>query len=469
MDNSEVLANFVAITGADEGTALQMLSSTDFQLEQAVNLFFAMEQQGPQGQGLGGGGGGLGGFGAGVGGGFDDVAGLAMDDGELARQLQREADAVPAEEQVRAPIPVRTERLYGDAPHRAHPTRRVDPVPHNVVDAFRDLGGDDEAAGSGQRLASMFEPPRELLFVGSFDEAKQQALEKQRWLLVNVQSTNQFASHQLNRDTWRDEMVKSLVENNFVFFQVYDVVEEAQKLMAYYRIYELPAVLVVDPVTGAPMRQWTGFVNAERMAEELMPFLDTSIHDPAASRLAAGLKRKKSSVKDMSQHGSGQALNEDEELQRALEMSMQDATGTGPSGSGAGASHSDEEDERAVLAALAAQQQEQVAQEAAAAALSPAQVAAEAAARLPPEPAGAEGCRIAVRFPDGKRGQRRFPRSAPLAAVHDYCLSQVEEAAAGRPFSLSQGFPGAPVLSTLQQSLEDAKVADAMLVMKWAS
>ncbi len=37
--------------------------------------------------------------------------------------------------------------------------------------------------------------------------------------LVNVQSTNQFASHQLNRDTWRNEMVKSLVEANFVFFQ----------------------------------------------------------------------------------------------------------------------------------------------------------------------------------------------------------------------------------------------------------
>ena len=42
-----------------------------------------------------------------------------------------------------------------------------------------------------------------------------------------------------------------------------------------------------------------------RMAEELMPFLDHSIHDPAASRLAAGLKRKKPSVKDMSQHVSG--------------------------------------------------------------------------------------------------------------------------------------------------------------------
>lgn len=38
--------------------------------------------------------------------------------------------------------------------------------------------------------------------------------------LLNMQSSNQFASHQLNRDTWRNDMVKSLVQNNFVFFQV---------------------------------------------------------------------------------------------------------------------------------------------------------------------------------------------------------------------------------------------------------
>ena len=38
--------------------------------------------------------------------------------------------------------------------------------------------------------------------------------------IVNIQSTSQFASHQMNRDTWRDEMVRALVENNFVLFQV---------------------------------------------------------------------------------------------------------------------------------------------------------------------------------------------------------------------------------------------------------
>ena len=41
MDPSEAVANFVAITGADEAAALSMLEATGYQLEAAVNLFFA--------------------------------------------------------------------------------------------------------------------------------------------------------------------------------------------------------------------------------------------------------------------------------------------------------------------------------------------------------------------------------------------------------------------------------------------
>jgi hypothetical protein len=45
------------------------------------------------------------------------------------------------EDEVRAPLPVRTERLYGEEPaYRPHGRRHVaNPVPHNVVDAFRDF------------------------------------------------------------------------------------------------------------------------------------------------------------------------------------------------------------------------------------------------------------------------------------------------------------------------------------------
>lgn len=74
----------------------------------------------------------------------------------------------------------------------------------------------------------------------------------------------------------------------------------------------------------------------------------------------------------------------------------------------------------------------------------------------------------AVRFPDGGRQQRRFPRNSPLSCVHDWCLTVSMEAAAGRPFFLSEAVPGSPPLVDLEQSLESTGVADAMLVMKWS-
>jgi hypothetical protein len=38
--------------------------------------------------------------------------------------------------------------------------------------------------------------------------------------LVNVQSNSEFASHQLNRDTWSDDTVKTIIRGSFIFWQV---------------------------------------------------------------------------------------------------------------------------------------------------------------------------------------------------------------------------------------------------------
>lgn len=75
---------------------------------------------------------------------------------------------------------------------------------------------------------------------------------------------------------------------------------------------------------------------------------------------------------------------------------------------------------------------------------STAEIMKEAGEQLPPEPGlgTPSGCNMAVRFPDGQRRQRRFPRSATLSAVCAFCLAHCEEAAAGRKFTLAQSFPG---------------------------
>ena len=38
--------------------------------------------------------------------------------------------------------------------------------------------------------------------------------------LVNLQSDKEFASHQLNRDTWSDSALRSVLQASFIFWQV---------------------------------------------------------------------------------------------------------------------------------------------------------------------------------------------------------------------------------------------------------
>ena len=38
--------------------------------------------------------------------------------------------------------------------------------------------------------------------------------------MVNVQSNDQFGSHQLNRDTWSDATVAGIIMGSFIFWQV---------------------------------------------------------------------------------------------------------------------------------------------------------------------------------------------------------------------------------------------------------
>ena len=79
---------------------------------------------------------------------------------------------------------------------------------------------------------------------------RQTALSQGRWLLVNVQGAHEFASHRLNRDTWAQPLVQEMVAGSFVLWQAYDSAPAGQAAARAYHLDALPAVLVVDPVTG---------------------------------------------------------------------------------------------------------------------------------------------------------------------------------------------------------------------------
>jgi hypothetical protein len=71
-----------------------------------------------------------------------------------------------------------------------------------------------------ERLSDMFAPPNHLIHkAGGFQGARSMAKDSKRWLLVNIQRDAEFASHALNRDVWRDELVENLIREGFIFWQ----------------------------------------------------------------------------------------------------------------------------------------------------------------------------------------------------------------------------------------------------------
>ena len=51
--------------------------------------------------------------------------------------------------------------------------------------------------------------------------------------------------------------------------QVNDASESGSKVKAFYRITELPVTLVIDPVTGASPKTWTGALDPQRCSNIL--------------------------------------------------------------------------------------------------------------------------------------------------------------------------------------------------------
>ena len=48
------------------------------------------------------------------------------------------------------------------------------------------------------------------------------------------------------------------------FFQVQDGSEPGNKVKAFYRLFDLPVIMVIDPITGLALRTWTGAMETHR-------------------------------------------------------------------------------------------------------------------------------------------------------------------------------------------------------------
>mmetsp|Transcript_40746 Transcript_40746/g.110182 ORF Transcript_40746/g.110182 Transcript_40746/m.110182 type:complete len:451 (-) Transcript_40746:166-1518(-) len=154
----------------------------------------------------------------------------------------------------------------------------------------------EAAANRGQAINQLFAAPSYVEtapFYATIEKAKGEA----KWVLVNIQQAEVFASHTLNRDVWSDDTIRDVVQGSFLFWQRDDKSTEGDQFCQFYQCgHQLPHICVIDPRTGRRVKAWDGrkWCESHAAAEYLFGFLDEfcmSRSPPALSPAASpGMK-----------------------------------------------------------------------------------------------------------------------------------------------------------------------------------
>ncbi|KAI0193257.1 UBX domain-containing protein [Xylaria flabelliformis] len=298
-----------------------------------------------------------------------DVATIARnaqeeEDAAIARRLQEEfygsgPGSGAAEDGVRAPIAQTTETLAGPGLAWAMEEDREDAVleqlrarqarqrrqnrnanPFDQAPSIWDDGtappllpntrSDQNTASRAALLRDLFRPPHELMSDATWDEARDEGKEEKKWIMVNLQDLDVFQCQVLNRDVWKDEKVKALIKEHFIFLQ-YD--KNELRAQSYIQLYfpngthensdNYPHVSIIDPRTGEQVKVWSGesFPKAGEFYGDLIEFLDRY-------SLAANSKNPVVQSKPKRQPVDIGRLTEDEMLQLAMQNSLENNGGS---------------------------------------------------------------------------------------------------------------------------------------------
>lgn len=171
-------------------------------------------------------------------------------------------------------------------------------------------------------LAEMYRPPFEIMSRLSWDNARQEGRDNEKWLLVNIQDSSIFDCQVLNRDLWKDPMVRETVLEHFIFLQYSkDDPRAAPYLQYYFQGSDVsdnyPHIAIVDPRTGEQMKVWSGppVIKAADFLMQLHEFLDRyslkhNVRNPVAQRKP---EKKEKSVG---------AMTEEEMMEMAMKNSL---------------------------------------------------------------------------------------------------------------------------------------------------
>jgi hypothetical protein len=302
------------------------------------------------------------------------------------------------------------------------------------------------SAADGQAINQLFAPPSyndQSPFFQVIEKGKAEG----KWVLVNIQQAEVFASHTLNRDVWNDDTIKDVVQGSFLFWQRDDKSTEGDQFCQYYQCgHQLPHICVIDPRTGRLVKNWDGrkWTELHAASEYLFSFLDEfsmSRSPPALS--PAGSPNLQPQAAPSGGVGKLQltGLDVDEDLATAVAASLASASGAPGAGESVVADENDAMEEDAPPE--------------------------EPVADMPAEPAESAEClKVSFRLPSGQRVVRRFLRVDTVEQMF-----MVASALAERPPSavdLNTQFPKRSLRDVeggMQALIKDVEVANSQILV----
>lgn len=275
--DDEIMANFCAVTGADEDSALHFLSAAAGDLEMAVSLYLDTN---------------------------NNAAG--------AENTTQDASKAYREESVRAPIQPKRSVLVDDQ-EDSFPGHSISRYPQNppmafdsVVEPFRNFSVEAASTSSasrfkspflspspevaedekGRRLAELFRPPTEIMFTeGGWEAARRKAKEDHRWLLLTIHHPLEFPCQQMVRDVWNDGTIQEFIRESLLFLFLTVGTTEAERYRQLYPFEHFPHWALIDPRTGKRVKSGSKVLKAPEMLMELVEWVsDHPLQSPTYKR-----------------------------------------------------------------------------------------------------------------------------------------------------------------------------------------
>lgn len=312
-------------------------------------------------------------------------------------------------------------------------------------------GGASDTSQKSNLLAEMYRPPFELMSHISWDEARDQGKEREKWIIVNVQDPAIFDCQVLNRDIWKNAEIKATVKENFIFMQYAKDDPQGQQYINYYFHARdsqdaYPHIAIVDPRTGEQVKVWSGPPVPKPMdfLMQLHEFLDRY-------SLKVNAKNPVATRKPESKKVDVDRMTEEEMLEMALKNSLENSKGPKDEDPDALTKASDPFDKgKGKVQEEEATPEEPETEES----VDP-RFAQISASNPHTEPATGPGTtRIQFRSPDGKRQVRVFNASDPVKTLYEWLKASPWEGKEGVAFELV--FRGKNLISSLNETIEEA-------------